>query len=161
MKLVFVRHCKAFEASQDPERNLTSEGRKEAEIIGNFLKKTNWKFQLILTSSVKRAVQTADIIKTFLNCDVISKNELIPNLAIENFKNIILNFSLSDNLVFILHMPDIAVLSSQILKLPEENLFFSTGSAIGINIQNIQDLKGILVFLYQPELLESKEFMIH
>lgn len=160
MKLVLVRHCRAFEASQDPERNLTPDGIKEAKIIGNFLKKTNWKFQHILTSSVKRAVQTAHILKTFLDCEVLSKNELTPNLAIENFNNIIQNFDLSDNLIFVLHMPDIAILSSQILKLPDENLFFSTGSAIGINIQNIRNLKGILVFLYQPEFLDSKEFIV-
>ncbi|MFN3603186.1 MAG: SixA phosphatase family protein [Leptonema sp. (in: bacteria)] len=156
MKLVLVRHSRAYESNQDPERNLTDEGIREAKTTAKFLQKTNWKFSAIYTSPLNRALQTANILQSSLSCDVVPKKDLSPNLAINHFKEFLTNFSLSENLVFVLHMPDISWIASHILNIPEQNLFFSTGATMGINIQEITPIpKGILIFLYQPEMLES------
>lgn len=154
MKVVLVRHCKAFEADQDPNRNLTKEGIEEANILAKALQKINWQFSFILSSPVNRALQTANILQTTLQCNLVPKKELSPNLAVENYEELLKSYSISQNLVLVLHMPDIARITALILKIPEQNLFFSTGSAIGINIQKTNpSLEGILVFFYQPLML--------
>ncbi len=154
MKLVLIRHCKAYEAEQDPDRNLTKEGIEEANHIAKALQKTNWQFSFILTSPINRALQTANILQSILHCNVIPKKELSPNSALENYLYLLKEHSISENLIFVLHMPDIARIAALILKIPEHNIYFSTGSAIGINIQKKNDsVEGILVFFYQPYML--------
>lgn len=154
MKLILVRHAKAFEANQDPQRNLTEDGKKEATIIGKYIKKTGWKFQNLLSSPVLRAIQTAEIINREIQTNIIQKIELKPNYALENIDSLLLNFKIDDSLILVLHMPDIAEIVSRILKIPSSNLFFSTGSAIGLNITNLNPIEGILVFHYQPNFLD-------
>jgi phosphohistidine phosphatase len=154
MKLVLIRHAKAFEANQDPQRNLTEEGKKEAQVIRKYLQRLNWHFKEILTSPVLRAYQTAEIINEVFQTIIIQKNELKPNQATENIDSILLNYHLNDSLIIVLHMPDIAEIASKILKIPINNLFFSTCSAMGINITNLNPLEGILIFHYQPIYLE-------
>ncbi len=153
MKIVLIRHAKAYESTEDPKRNLTEEGKKEAEKIAKLLKKTNWNFTEILTSPILRAYQTAEIINEQLQISIKQRKELEPNQAFFQLENHIYNYDPNDSIIFIVHMPDVAQIASKILKIPVDNLFFSTGSAMGINLSNLKPLQGILIFHYQPNFL--------
>jgi len=154
MKIILVRHAKAYESSEDPQRNLTEEGKKEAQIIRTFIQKTRWQFKEILTSPILRAKQTAQILNQEFKIPIEEKLELKPNSALFHFNELLSKYQMNDSLIFVLHMPDIVEIASEILKIPSNNLFFSTGSAIGINITNTNPLDGILIFHYQPNYLE-------
>ena len=65
MELYLIRHGIAEERRPDitdEERALTKEGRQKTEKIAQRLKKLNLKFDLILTSPLVRARQTAEIL---------------------------------------------------------------------------------------------------
>ena len=154
MKIILVRHAKAYESNEDPQRNLTDEGKKEAQIIRSFIQKTHWNIKEILTSPILRAKQTAQILNQEFKIPIEEKLELKPNSALFHFNELLSKYQMNDALIFVLHMPDIVEIASEILKIPANNLFFSTGSAIGINITSTNPLEGILIFHYQPSYLE-------
>ncbi len=153
MKIILIRHAKAYEANEDPQRNLTPEGYEESKIIGNMIKKTQWNIKEILTSPILRAKQTAQTISVILNLNVKETTGLKPNYAMQNIQSILLEYDANDSIIFVLHMPDIAEISSTILNIPVNQLFFSTASAIGINITSLNPIQGMLIFLYQPSLI--------
>ncbi len=155
MKIVLIRHAKAYEASDDPQRHLTPEGKEESKIIGNLLKRTQWNFKEILTSPVNRAKETAEIIHSILHIDIKERNELKPNNVKDNLESILLEYDANDSIIMVLHMPDIAEIAAAILNLPVSQLFFSTASAIGINLISTKPPQGILIFLYQPNLINN------
>jgi phosphohistidine phosphatase len=70
MKLYFVRHGLAGQSGDylnDGERPLTEEGRAKTAKIAQRLGQLGVKFDLILTSPLVRAVQTAEIFKIGCN----------------------------------------------------------------------------------------------
>ncbi len=152
MKIVLVRHGQASDSPVDSERKLTEQGKKESHIVGKYLKNLNWNFKEILSSPLLRAKETADEIQNFLKVEISLKEVLKPNQGPRHFENLLLNYDNNDSLILVLHMPDIAEITSRLLKMPISSLYFSTGSAIGINI-DIQRWENILVFLYQPNYL--------
>lgn len=153
MKLAIVRHCKAYEAHEDPERKLTEEGQNEAIIIAQHLKKTGWKFKEILTSPVLRALETGKIINQYLQIPLKQKQELKPHNALEEFHNLLSEYDMNEALILVFHMPDVAEIVARILKIPTQSLYVSPGAVFGIKILNKQKFDGILTFLYQPEFL--------
>lgn len=64
MKLYLVRHGNAVEKSEDPERPLSAEGRKQIEKISTLLKPFEYKVHAILHSDKIRAAQTAAILSS-------------------------------------------------------------------------------------------------
>ncbi len=65
MELYLIRHGIAEQASdriKDEQRRLTKEGRQKTEKIAQRLKKLGLSFDLIITSPLVRARQTADIL---------------------------------------------------------------------------------------------------
>jgi phosphohistidine phosphatase len=89
MELYLIRHGIAQEKQDnfpDEERTLTKEGHQKTEKVAERLKKFGLKFDLILTSPLVRAKQTAEIL---LNSGLASKIEecklLAPDGLIENW----------------------------------------------------------------------------
>lgn len=66
MKLYIIRHGLAGQHgdySNDDERPLTSEGKRKTEQVAKRLRQLDLEFDLILTSPLARAKQTAEILK--------------------------------------------------------------------------------------------------
>lgn len=60
MQIVIVRHGTAESDKPDTERKLTADGKKEARMLANFLKKTTQKQDAVLSSPLPRALETAE-----------------------------------------------------------------------------------------------------
>jgi len=62
MDLILLRHGKAedFHADGDAARELVERGREQSRMAGRFLKSTSWLPDIVLTSPLMRARQTAD-----------------------------------------------------------------------------------------------------
>ncbi|MDA4122672.1 MAG: phosphohistidine phosphatase SixA [Thaumarchaeota archaeon] len=84
MELIILRHGEAGTripmASQDSERALTVEGRREVEEIAKSLKQLNVEVHHIVTSPLTRSLETAQIVAKELNKskDLESWDELKP-----------------------------------------------------------------------------------
>lgn len=75
MKILFVRHGQSVDDVEDryggvADYDLTEIGRKQAMDIAKKIEGLGEKFEIILSSPLKRALQTAEIIGIHLNIDV-------------------------------------------------------------------------------------------
>ena len=89
MKLYFVRHGLAGQSGDylnDGERPLTEEGKAKTAKVAQRLGQLGVKFDLILTSPLVRAVQTAEILqKAGLSSKIEQFNPLSPNGNIQDW----------------------------------------------------------------------------
>jgi phosphohistidine phosphatase len=83
MELYLIRHGIAQESEagiRDEERTLTKEGRQKTEKVAKELKKLNLSFDLIASSPLVRAYQTAEILlETGLSFHLEECHHLAPN----------------------------------------------------------------------------------
>lgn len=62
MKLYFLRHAEAEDGPVDAARELTAKGRRDARRVGRYLRDQGVAVDLVCTSPLVRAVQTAEIV---------------------------------------------------------------------------------------------------
>ena len=125
-KIIFIRHAYA-PGSGDPnnfnlndcstQRNLSDEGRKQAEYIGEFFRKKKIKIDKVLSSEWCRCKETAKIAfknfstNSFLNSFYSSKFAKNKDKQVKALKEYIKKFKSDKNLVLVTHY----VLISEIL----------------------------------------------
>lgn len=114
MELYLIRHGIAEERREDireEERKLTKEGRHKTEKVAQRLFEFDLKFDLILTSPLTRALETAQIlIKAGLGEKLEESNHLAPGGNISNWVADWLqpqNYSPNTKLAVVGHEPDL------------------------------------------------------
>ena len=79
-KLSFIRHAKSDWASPllaDHDRRLAERGQKASATMKDFFETSNKKFDIVLSSTALRAVETIEIIKpSIIDTEIIYKKEL-------------------------------------------------------------------------------------
>jgi phosphohistidine phosphatase SixA len=117
-KLIFIRHAYA-PGSGDPnnfklndcstQRNLSEDGRRQAEYIGEFFKKNKIKIDKVLSSEWCRCKETAKIAfndystNNFLNSFYSPKYSKNKDMQVESLNNYIRNFNSDKNLILVTH----------------------------------------------------------
>ena len=125
-KLIFIRHAYA-PGSGDPnnfnlndcttQRNLSDDGRKQAQIIGKFFKKNKIKIDKVLSSEWCRCKETAKIAfkvfstNSFLNSFYSSKFAKNKDKQVKALNDYIKKFKSDKNLILVTHY----VLISEVL----------------------------------------------
>ena len=125
-KLIFIRHAYA-PGNGDPhnfnlndcstQRNLSEDGRKQAQLIGKFFRENKIKIDNVLSSEWCRCKETAEIAfkdfstNSFLNSFYSSKYTKNKDKQIKVLNNYIKNFKSNKNLILVTHY----VLISEIL----------------------------------------------
>ena len=125
-KLIFIRHAYA-PGSGDPDnfnlndcstqRNLSEDGKKQAEYIGKFFRDKKIKIDKVLSSEWCRCKETAKIsfenfsTNSFLNSFYSSKFAKNKDKQIDALNNYLLKFKSAKNLIFVTHY----VLISEVL----------------------------------------------
>ncbi len=114
MELYLIRHGIAEDKGlniKDEERSLTKEGRQKTEKVAQKLVKLSLSFDLILTSPLVRARQTADIlIAEKLSSQLEDSSHLAPNGQISSWLKDWLeprNYSQNTQLALVGHEPDL------------------------------------------------------
>ena len=122
-KLIFIRHAYA-PGNGDPagfnlndcstQRNLSDDGRKQAQRIGEFFTKNKIEIDKVLSSEWCRCKETAKIAfkdystNSFLNSFYSSKYEKNKDKQIKALKNFTKNFKSKKNLILVTHYVVIA-----------------------------------------------------
>jgi phosphohistidine phosphatase len=101
---------------------------------------------LILTSPLLRAVQTADILAESLvyNGPLIAEEALGPGFDLANIKPLLEQYRHINELVIVGHEPDLGGIVSELLNLPQ-GFTFKKGSGVRLNIKPT-DVCGSAVF---------------
>ncbi len=117
-KLFLIRHAKSSwedHILSDHDRPLSDRGRKDAPIVGDVLKSKNISPDLVLSSTARRAVKTAEIFSTILKYPIenIVVDSTIYEATTQNLLDVINKIGDDNKTVFLFgHNPAITVLAN-------------------------------------------------
>ena len=123
MDLYLVRHAKAIARSFDiPEENryLTPEGRSDFREFSGRLAKKGMSPEMIFTSPLIRAVQTAEILAEALHFtgQLVADMELSPGLDGDGLQRLLGRHTGLKSAAFVGHEPDLSQLGTTLLGIP-------------------------------------------
>ncbi len=156
MELYFLRHGEAqwpdWKKSDD-ERPLTKRGKKEMREVAAFLGRLKVQPDLILTSPLPRAAQTAEIAAEHLDVKCREEQRLAPGFGAAKLEELINKHSV-ESLMIVGHEPDftrtIAALTGASLKL-------SKGGVALVDV-DLPSGKGRLLWLFPPKIARKYRF---
>jgi len=149
MQLYFLRHGEADWpgwTKPDDERPLTDFGKKEVRQVAKFLNRLKVKPDLIVTSPLPRALQTAEVAAEQLKTKLRQDEALEPGFGISELR-IVLKRHRSKVLMLVGHEPDF---SSVISALTGASLKLSKAGVALVDIDP-EAQEGRLLWLFPPK----------
>jgi phosphohistidine phosphatase len=159
LRLFFLRHGLAdrdqFEGPDDAMRPLVAEGRRRMRVTAEFLARLDLRIDLILTSPLVRAVQTAEIVAARLGLDEAMHvdDRLGPGCDLAALAAILAG--LPDDhrrLLLVGHEPSFSTLVAELTGCAVP---LKKGALARVDLQPGRDPRGLLVWLLQPRVLLS------
>lgn len=164
MQVYLLRHGIAEDAKSgqsDAERSLTVEGRRKLRDILRRGVEARVKPDLILSSPLKRAWQTAALARVELGVkeQVSESRALLPGSSPEEaWSEVTTHASVANSLMLVGHNPLFAHLAGYLLGTPHAQIEFKKGALMRIDFQALGTKpKGILRWYLTASLAVSKE----
>ena len=113
MNLYILRHASAGVRRVDPaidaKRPLDKEGKEQCLLIARYLNALRIQFDLILSSPLKRALQTASLVGTEVAYDskIQITDAVSPSGTVASFQALIAPLSSFDNVLVVGHNPNL------------------------------------------------------
>ena len=149
MQLYFLRHGEADWpgwTKPDDERPLTDFGKKEVRQVAKFLNRLKVKPDLVVTSPLPRALQTAEVAAEQLKTKLRRDEALEPGFGISQFRTVLKRHR-SKVLMLVGHEPDF---SSVISALTGASLKLSKAGVALVDIDQ-EAQEGRLLWLFPPK----------
>jgi phosphohistidine phosphatase len=161
MELYVIRHAIAQQLGlkndfTDEKRALTSEGRERMREAAKGLRKLSVEFDLILTSPLARAVETAEIIAATLGLskkEVEQTGNLTPDASTDELFAEIKRHSDAESIALVGHQPYLGEIISKIVQGNRTlAIELKKGSVCCINVsETVTTLRGNLMWLCAPK----------
>jgi len=150
MLIYFLRHGEADWPDwkkPDDERPLTEKGKKEMHEVGAFLANVSVKPDVVLTSPLPRASQTAEIAAHYIDATCVEDESLAPGFGRSDLKNLLKKRSYG-TLMVVGHEPDF---SKTVCKLTGGRIKLSKA---GIALVELDpgSISGKLLWLFPPKI---------
>jgi phosphohistidine phosphatase len=156
MKLFFLRHGIAQPARNDVrdwDRQLTDEGRAQLNTIGRALQRLGVKPEVILTSPLARAHQTAEIVAPLVGGNLQVAPELQPGCTLEQLQHLLRQYNV-EAVMLVGHQPDLSLLAAQLIEAHDRSIVLKKGGLIRVDLDGRpQPSNGRLVGLLTPKML--------
>jgi phosphohistidine phosphatase len=154
IRLHLLRHAHAGDAFEwvgdDDLRPLTSKGRKQAERLGRFMCEHDIRPDVIVSSPLVRAVQTAEIVAAELGMTVRKDPRLASGFSQRELWALLDELGAREPLL-VGHEPDLSSLLSYLTDAP---LPMKKGALATVDLETrLGDGEGVLCWLLPPELL--------
>jgi phosphohistidine phosphatase len=156
MELYLIRHAIAEPVGEtneflDEKRKLTAEGRERMQQAALGLRTLGIKFDLILTSPLYRAIETAEIIADALEIDrslIYTTSALVPGATAASLTNAIRKQT-AESIALVGHQPDLGQAISRIVSgYPDAAIQFRKGSVCAITVtETAPTIRGTLSWL--------------
>ncbi|MBC8127573.1 MAG: phosphohistidine phosphatase SixA [Gloeobacteraceae cyanobacterium ES-bin-144] len=156
MELILLRHGKAEDTHPqgDPPRALVDKGRKQARRAAKLLTRANFLPDIVLTSPLVRARQTAEefcetaglpgaVIQGWLACGMNPEQAMVELATFKDFKRV----------AIVGHEPDFSELIQSLIGTTSNNVEVKKGALACLQV-NPPGSKGRLLFLIPPKLTE-------
>lgn len=154
MKFYFLRHANALDGIDDEIRPLSSRGQREAEAIGNFLKKAQIRFDLAYSSPLTRACETARMVLATCRCSesILQTDDALQNETPQDVFDGWLRSFKAKNILFVGHAPILAARARKLLTIENsEALALPTGGLVCL--ETLSGQKAKLIFFISPSIL--------
>jgi phosphohistidine phosphatase len=159
MNLYILRHASAGTRRANPlldvKRPLDKEGKQQCILVGSYLNALNVQFDLIASSPLKRALQTASLVGTELAYDAkIQVSEaLAPGASVAAFQEFVAGLAKYENVLIVGHSPNLAhFLGSLIVSPGRANIRLRKGAIARVDCTR---RPGILNWLVDPRILRG------
>ncbi len=156
MKLYFLRHGLAADRSEwegsDYDRPLTSIGVADMRRTAHTIDYLQLELDLILSSPLKRALQTAQIVGRHLNMldKVIEDKRLDTRFNMHELRSILKEYDEVEDLMLVGHEPSLSTVIGRIIG---GKVVMKKGALARIDLTDESALKGELEWLLPPKVL--------
>jgi phosphohistidine phosphatase len=155
IRLHLLRHAHAGDAFEwdgdDSRRPLTGKGRKQAERLGRFMCEHGIRPDVIVSSPLLRALQTAEIVATELGMTVRRDARLASGFGKHELWALLDELGAREPLL-VGHEPDLSSLLSYLADAPRLPMRKGTLATVDLETR-LGDGEGVLRWLLPPELL--------
>jgi phosphohistidine phosphatase len=157
MKLLIVRHATAEDGGprlRDWDRALTDHGRAEASLVSHALQTLELQPDVVLSSPLVRARQTAEIVAGELGVDMTLAEELQAGDATLDHVQRLLARHTAETALLVGHEPDLSSLAARLVNADERGMLLKKGGLIRVDIEGrVQAGRGRLVWLLTPRVM--------
>lgn len=164
MQVYILRHGIAEEGkpgTSDADRTLTAEGRRKLRDVLGLAAESKVKPDVILSSPLKRALQTAAIARQILgsNEEITESRALLPGSSPEEvWSEIKAHRRVASSLLLVGHNPLFANLAAYLLGTPEAHVEFKKGAVMRIDFESLGlKPKGTLRWYLTASLAASRD----
>lgn len=157
MKVYFLRHGLAGDRAEwqgdDFDRQLTEEGKKKLTRTAETIATLDLKLDVIITSPLVRASQTAEIVAHKLNLltKLVKDDRLDPDLNIRRLAKILEEYADRDAIMLVGHEPSFSELVGHLIG--GGRIECKKGSLAAVKLNDPAALRGELMWLMQPKML--------
>jgi phosphohistidine phosphatase len=154
MVLYFLRHGVAGNREEwkgdDALRPLTKKGMKKMVSQAKSIDAMDLKLDLIITSPLARAFQTADIVADELDMGerLVQDERLGPGFGIDDLAQVLQNYPEASNILLVGHEPDFSQTISALIG--GSRLVVKKGGLARVDVINADPMQGELVWLLPP-----------
>jgi phosphohistidine phosphatase len=159
MNLYILRHASAGTRRANPavdvKRSLDKEGKQQCLLVGGFLNSLNVQFDRVVSSPLKRALQTASQVanETGTDIKIDVSDALAPDASVQKFRDLVHNLEKYDNVLVVGHNPNLAVfLGSLLSPAGRVNTRLRKGAIARIDCTR---MPGTLHWLVDPRILRG------
>jgi phosphohistidine phosphatase len=121
MNLYILRHASAGTRRANPavdvKRPLDKEGKQQCFLVGGFLSALNVQFDRVVSSPLKRALQTASLVGTETGYDgkIEISDALSPEASVGKFQDLVRSLMKYENALVVGHNPNLTVFFGSLL----------------------------------------------
>jgi phosphohistidine phosphatase len=159
MNLYILRHASAGTRRENPlldvKRPLDKEGKQQCMFVGSYLNALRVHFDLIASSPLKRALQTASLVGTEIGYDakIQVTDALAPGAAVTTFQQYIASLGQQENVLLVGHNPNLPqFLGSLIVSPGRANIRMRKGAIARVDCTR---RPGVLNWLVDPRILRG------
>jgi phosphohistidine phosphatase len=158
MQLYFLRHGEAEAASpalSDEERQLTENGRQDIRAVARALHRAGARPEVILTSPLRRARQSAEILQEVFGVPVYADARVLCTGCSLGAIEDLLAGRAEQRIVLVGHVPYCTQIVSQLIG--GGNVRMSTAALARVDTDRVEPGAGLLVWLLQPALFPGSD----
>jgi phosphohistidine phosphatase len=134
MNLYLMRHASAGNSRSNPlldlSRPLDKAGKRDCLLLGNTLTSMNVSFDLIVSSPLKRSLQTASLVGTETGYEqkILLSDALAPSATFAQFEKLLMECAGAESLLVVGHSPNLVQFLGMLMQ-PQQTTRTATGPA--------------------------------
>ncbi len=158
VNIYILRHASAGTRRENPlidvKRPLDKEGKQQCLLVGNYLNALNVHFDVVVSSPLKRALQTASLVGTETGYDakIMISEALSPGATVAAFEKLVADIGAHENVLIVGHNPNLAQFLGALVSSSRMNIRLRKGAIARVDVTR---RPGTLHWLVDPRILRG------